>query len=131
MDGVFENDHQHLLGEVFLSIRCYFSHFRVHNAPCSSVLSLLDGPPGRLLRSDRDMQHCWTHGCAFAAYKRFKVLYDFTVLDSVVSNRVESRLGYLYNASLTPFCGAGFHKFYAKYSDTSANEDNLFRNRIR
>ena len=52
------------------------------------------------------MQDRWTKGCAFAACKRFKVLYDFTGLDSVVSIRTESRLGYLHNISL--HAGAAF-----------------------
>jgi len=56
------------------------------------------------------MQVCWTNGCSFAAYKLFKFLYDFTGLDSVVSNRVESRHGYLCNVSLTPYFGTGLHE---------------------
>jgi hypothetical protein len=110
VDGVLETDHQHLHAEVFPLCSLLFSHFSVRNAPCSSVLSLLDGPPGRLMRNDRDVQHCWTNEYAFASYKRFKVLYKFTGLDSVVCNQVESRLGYLYLASLTPFIGRGVHE---------------------
>jgi len=64
------------------------------------------------------MQHCWTNGYAFASYKRFKVLYNFTGLDTVVSNRVQSRLGYLYHASSTPFCGTGLLEFCAKQMDS-------------